>query len=284
MPVKRKTPSRQNNLPPRPVLLPRDVDPAARSRFVEEYLLDLDPKAAALRADIPAEVARRLLALPRVQEAIALAKRRRASHTQIYADEVLRRWWALATADPRELVELRRVACRYCHGHDHRYQFTREELRQVTKAHHEAMMKLNEQRRVPLDEQGGDGYDARADPAEDCPECFGEGQPSVYLHDTRTLGPGAALLYQGVKVSKDGSVEIKMRDQDRAMDSVAQHLGLKIERRVSIEFDPARMSDEQLESALAAFGAMSRGEPPHPEGTSTSTPAISGGPIEDHSC
>jgi phage terminase small subunit len=51
----------------------------------------------------------------------------------------------------------------------------------------------------------------------------------VHAADTRTLSPKAKLLYAGVKQTRDG-FEIKMRDQDKAMENVAKHLGMFVEK------------------------------------------------------
>ena len=56
---------------------------------------------------------------------------------------------------------------------------------------------------------------------------------------TRTLSPQARVLYAGVKQTKDG-LEIKMHDQQKALENVARHLGmfqdkLAVEGRLSLE-------------------------------------------------
>jgi phage terminase small subunit len=56
-----------------------------------------------------------------------IEKQRRVNHD---ADEVTRYWWAIATADARELSGVIYVPCRHCHGVDHDYQFTDVEQRQ----------------------------------------------------------------------------------------------------------------------------------------------------------
>lgn len=66
------------------------------------------------------------------------------------------------------------------------------------------------------------------DPAHDddpCPRCLGEGEPRTVLRDTRALSPSARALYAGAKQTQHG-IEIKMRDQDKALDSIARALGM----------------------------------------------------------
>ena len=48
----------------------------------------------------------------------------RAERTGIAADHVVQRLWAIASADPDELIEHRRVCCRHCYGRKHRYERT----------------------------------------------------------------------------------------------------------------------------------------------------------------
>jgi hypothetical protein len=47
------------------------------------------------------------------------------------AHGVLEEYTKLAQADPRELVEVVVRSCRYCHGKDHKYQYTKGELDQA---------------------------------------------------------------------------------------------------------------------------------------------------------
>lgn len=209
-----------------------------QQNFIQYLLADPDRNAtAAYRKAYPncksddaaRSGAARTLAIANVQQALADADQARARRLQIEADAVLRHWWLLATADPNELIELRRTCCRYCHGIDHGYQRTTREMDRDRAAWRQ---RLDEEREAdeasdppPFDEAGGVGYDARRPPHPDCPECFGEGVGRAFPRDTRSLSPAARILYAGVKETKDG-VEIKMRDQDAAMVNVARHLGM----------------------------------------------------------
>ncbi|MEK3875179.1 terminase small subunit [Paenibacillus sp. FSL M7-0420] len=57
---------------------------------------------------------------PKIAEAIEKAQNRRAEKVEITAEMVMQRWWDIATANPNDLIHTRRLACRYCHGTDHR--------------------------------------------------------------------------------------------------------------------------------------------------------------------
>jgi len=224
-------------------------------RFAEEYLLDCDPAAAAERCGLEPVYGSLLLGRHDVQTKLRILRNRAQSHTEIYADAVLRRWWQLATADPRELTGVHRVNCRHCHGIDHRYQHTVDELRTARQRHEIEQRRLPERDRVPLDELGGDGFDPWGEPHPECTECGGRGLPQVWVADTRHLSPAAALLYEGVEVSRDGSMRVKMRDRGWADQMVAAHLGIAARGsgREPVPLDPARMSDEQLELAVESF-------------------------------
>lgn len=63
-----------------------------------------------------------------------------------------------------------------------------------------------------------------------CEECGGEGINRPFFHDTRHLKGGARLLYAGVKVTKDG-LEMKTHDQLRALEQVARHLGMFVDKK-----------------------------------------------------
>jgi phage terminase small subunit len=62
-----------------------------------------------------------------------------------------------------------------------------------------------------------------------CPECHGDGVGHNVAADTRTLSPQARMLYAGVKQTKDG-LEIKMHDQQKALENAARHLGMFTEK------------------------------------------------------
>lgn len=216
--------------------------------FVAEYLVDLNGTQAAIRAGYSPhtanEQAARLLAKASIQAAIREAMAARSARTEISADAVLRELWAIGTADPGELIEFRRGACRYCYGRGHRYQETAAEL----EARHgrwildkaaagDDLAKLF----VAFDAQGGTGFDPRKAPHPDCPECFGEGIGQAHIKDTRTLSDDARRLYAGVKVTREG-VDLRMHDKQGALIQVGRHLGMftdKIESKVEISHEDA---------------------------------------------
>ena len=213
-----------------------------RAIFVREYLIDLNGRQAAIRAGYSPDTARAIacewLATDAVRADVQKAMAERAARLGITADQVLRKWWAIANADPAELVEVRRVCCRYCYGKNHRYQRTPKEMAEAIASFERDKLKAEAQGQpfaAEFDPAGGTGFDPRKDPSPTCPECFGEGEEQVFPKDTRDLSPAARLLYAGVKKSEKG-FEIKMQSQAAALENVAKHLGMfmvKVEHGVS---------------------------------------------------
>lgn len=227
-----------------------------QKRFGDEYLIDLNGTQAAIRAGYSVKTAKAIaaenLTKPAVVAYIQAAMDARAERTQITQDQVLRRWHQIAFADANDLIEYRRVCCRHCHGTDHHYQWVDEAefQRVLTRVLADADPKAGPPA-LPTD-AGGFGFDAKADPHEDCPECHGEGHGVPHIHDTRKLRPGARALYAGVKITKDG-IEIKMHDQGRALDSIARHLQMFVDKsEIDIKKTAGDMTDEELDAAIAA--------------------------------
>ncbi|MEC7118396.1 MAG: terminase small subunit [Pseudomonadota bacterium] len=201
---------------------------AKQQRFVDEYLIDLNATQAAIRAGYSArtaeQMAYQLLQKTSVQDAIADRQADLSRRTEITQDMVLDRLWAQATANPNELIRYRRVNCRYCWGEDHYYQWTAAE-------YYNAKTKAEENKKNAPDCDGGFGFDKTRPPHPDCPECKGEGLGDIFIADTNKLAGAAALLYAGVKTTRDG-IQVLMHDQQNALIRVGQHLGMFVERKL----------------------------------------------------
>jgi hypothetical protein len=181
-----------------------------------------------------------------------LARRRdlAADRANVDATWLLSRLRSIAMADPRELSEWRVGACRYCWGFDHRYQRTQAEYDRDLADHERwgsqmpAAAKKRRRRaggqQLPeapvvdryrdgyeqseFNAMGGVGFDERKSPHPDCPECFGRGHGRAVMRDTRLLNGDAALLYDGVKQSRDG-LELKSLSRMDALEKIAKHIG-----------------------------------------------------------
>lgn len=204
-----------------------------QKEFARQYLV-LNDASAAYRASYDVRsmsaaaisvAASRLLADPIVQAFVEQRRERAAFKFEVTEQMILELWWKIATADPNALIRHRRVCCRFCHGEDHGYQW-RDEAEWVQAITAEEMLAKAEDREPILPEYaGGFGFNAAADPQEECPRCAGEGLGDVFVADTNKLEGAARILYAGVKQTRDG-IEIKMRDQDAAAANIARYLGM----------------------------------------------------------
>ena len=205
----------------------REIKSARVYRFVEEYAKDRNGTQAAIRAGYSAKTAGQqafdLLKNPQVQELIAAQVAKISEIVEFEAADVLREWVLLATADPSKISHVRRVNCRHCWGAFHQYQWKPREYAEAC----DAAAKFGD---GPPDCSGGFDFVLNREPNEACPECEGEGVEETFFADMRTLGPAERKLIAAVKRTKDG-LEVKMRDQDGAIQAIAKYLGLLVEKR-----------------------------------------------------
>ena len=245
---------------------------AEKQRFVDEYLIDLDAYAAARRAGLSAVNIYRVLNRGDVQAAIRERLHNGERSNPITAARfILNKLWDIATADPRELVEVRRVPCRYCWGINGQYQFTNTEMDRLVKAYeygraghpYDALWPRGAadsasytagKNNLSFDPQGGEGYTINRDPNAACSECGGWGVTLHVIADTRKLGPQARQLYRGIKFGRNGEIiEVLMADQDHARAMLAKHFGVAVERKEIVLrcIDPRKLSDDELTQAIA---------------------------------
>jgi len=241
--------------------LPATRDPQftlTELRFVYEYLFDLSPEDAAVRVGLTPSQGRTLARSTKFKEAVELFSLRRQTRNEIYADAVLQRFWALVNADPRDIVEIHIGPCRYCWGVEHQFQFIDlYELEEMRAKHQREQSTFdNEDHRIEFNDLGGVGFSLLRPPHKDCPRCGGRGQPRGVLKDTRYFTESAKALYDGVKIGKDGSIEVKFRDRSWALEKVAQHLGMFVQRQAITIFDPSSIPDDQLDGVLRQYGYL----------------------------
>lgn len=230
--------------------------------FVREYMTDWNGTKAAIRAGYSpksaSEIAYQLLQKTPVRDAIQALASVRARRLGIDADGVMMMWAAIIELDANELSQLRRVCCPYCHGENHERQYTPSGLESAGLKH-----ERERQRRLKADqnddigdfpEYEGEWYDKRLPPAEDCPECHGEGVEEVWFADTRHLSPAARLAYSGVKVGRDG-IEVLTMSKEKAADNLARALGLFKDKEADVNInmvaseDLYRVFDEKMQAA-----------------------------------
>jgi hypothetical protein len=203
--------------------------------FVKEYVVDLNAREAATRAGYSAKTAHaqaaRLLTYPIIQQAIEAEIAKRNARLEVDQDRIVRELWNVAMADANGLVQFRRTCCRYCYGEGHRYQRTAGEMERAEIEHRAGVLKAEadgiklSERDQTFDRRGGIGYDPRKAPADDCPECFGEGEGRVFVADTRNLPPELRSLYAGIKQTKEG-LEVKTHDKKGFTELLMRHVGM----------------------------------------------------------
>lgn len=222
-------------------------------RFVLEYMIDLNGTQAYMRAypesaePAARSSAARLLAKANVALAVEKAKTERAARTGITADRALAEVWAVATADPRELVQVKVGCCRCCYGEGYGRQRTVGEMNRDREKHTTKGKEL-----ADFDEEGGIGFNPHLPPNPECPDCCGDGNARVVLTDTRNLSPAAVALYAGARQGKFG-IEVLLQGKAEAQRKVFEHLGLnKQVVEVSLNlFPPAEVLDAIHAKALA---------------------------------
>lgn len=228
--------------------------------FVEQYIVNLNGTRsykAAFAEDMTDSVAgacaSRLLGTAKVQKLLACRVKAMFERTEGLQDRMLAQQFALAFADPNELVEHRRECCRYCYGINHEYQLkpSEQDQRRIEwqKEVREALAAKEEP--PEWDELGGVGFDPRKEPVESCPECYGEGVPRIVMKDTRDLSPAAKALYAGAKWGKDG-MEMLMHSQEKARDVLLKILKLYDDKaEVILGVVPQEKLDSLYAEALA---------------------------------
>lgn len=199
--------------------------------FVDGYIATLNVEQAYIEAGFAAKpgasaqsAGSRLLNMVKCRAYLAQQTKAVFRRLEQEQDNLIRVLTYTAYADPRELVEHWRHACRYCHGKLHRYQFTSGEwdkkMTEFADKQEKAAENGTPAPKAP-DSKGGVGFNPKAEPNDDCPECGGIGVGKTVVKDTRNLSPAAVALYAGTKEGKDG-IEIKMHDQMKAREMLAK--------------------------------------------------------------
>lgn len=240
-----------------------------KKRFVVEYPIDSNGTQAAIRSgyspNSASQQASQLLCDPEILEAIFERQIEIARAASLSVEWVLNQWREIAYADPNELVWIEIESCRHCWGVGHQYHWTQFEYDEIVRRclEHHCGGKCESPcvKRIPPLALGGFGFNPHTAPHEGCPACHGNGMERVGLADTRRVRGPARRLYAGVKKTKDG-VEIKMRDQDKALDNIAKFLGMVVNKNeiagpgggpiTTLNFTAEDLTDDQIASMLLA--------------------------------
>ena len=227
---KKPAPPRTKPAPAKAIKIDGDADNADKglnpkqSRFVDEYMVDMNATQAAIRAGYSADTAgsigHELLKKPEIQAAISIARKAQQERTGITADRVLTEIALVAFADARELVEVRKGCCRHCWGEGFKRQRTVGEMNAAVE-----QWRKDGKSPADFDQEGGIGYNPHRAPHPDCPDCVGEGYARTVIKDTRSLTPAAVALYAGAKETKYG-IEVLSHSKMDAVEKLAKHVGL----------------------------------------------------------
>ena len=196
-------------------------------RFVNEYCVDENATQAAIRAGYSESGAgvqgHENLKNPKIAAAIKERMEELAVAASITPEWVVGQWAKIAQADPNDIVQVRRTCCRHCHGFGHQYQWTEAE-------YSAAVDRAVDSSKPAPDGMGGFGFDPKASPNPDCPECGGLGIEDVHVADTRKLRGAARVLYAGAERTRNG-IKINMRDKDAAVANLARYLGMMVDKK-----------------------------------------------------
>lgn len=204
--------------------------------FCDRYAETLDAYNAALDSGYSREVARshayswvkKPHLKPKLYETCQHIRFERLRGFKVEAAELMRRQWLIATADPKELIDLVTVGCRHCWGEGFRYQWKEHEFEAAVAR---AENPKPDEKPGPFPEWlGGMGFDSTCDPNPECPYCDGKGHEEIRPKDQRDLSEAGQALLKGVKVTKNG-LEVMMHDQQAAARLFAELAGYKIDRK-----------------------------------------------------
>ncbi|TNV23075.1 terminase small subunit [Buttiauxella sp. B2] len=152
--------------------------------------------------------ASRMLRNARVSCAVRFLRDQRQRRLSLTENEIIHQLSSIASADPNQLVQYRRLNCRYCWGERHLY-FWRD-IEEFDKAAEKAS---EDGKHEP--EYGGIGFVGTAYPNPECPKCNGEGEAQLFVADTTQLDGPARWLYAGIKQTQHGT-EMRMANQEAA--------------------------------------------------------------------
>lgn len=171
--------------------------------------------------------------LPHVRARMAQLMEAAATKTVANKAQLIKFLWDRIHADRREVINHVRRCCRCCYGINHQHQYRDEmEYAETVQRVHNANMLLDESARkeLPTDE-GGYGFDPHREPEVTCTnaECMGDGFGKTVVSDTTKLEGAAALIYEGVKETKDG-IQVILADRNADITQLSKLLGWSIDK------------------------------------------------------
>lgn len=160
--------------------------------------------------------ASRMLRNARVMSAVRWLRDKRQKRLALTEAEIIHQLSSIASMDPNELTQYRRVNCRYCWGEDHEYQWN--DMDEYERA---CDLAIKEEKSPPS--FGGVGFVGSAVPNPDCPRCYGEGRGQQFFADSTMLDGPARWGYLGVKETMNG-LEMKIASPEAARKELLAYL------------------------------------------------------------
>lgn len=191
--------------------------------FVREYTATFNVAQTARTMGITEKAARELFKRESVQKKIADVIRPRAEKLGIDGDALMGMWAKILTFDTNEIIQHRRQCCPFCYSTDGKPQRAMDEYYDEKQKYDKRRLYKPDLPEFPPYE--GEWWNRSLPPNKDCPNCHGEGEPYVWIADTRYLSPFAKYMYCGVKMVK-GDMEVVMLNKERAAENLAKALGL----------------------------------------------------------
>lgn len=132
---------------------------------------------------------------------------------------------------PRDVVQHRRGACRYCYGVGGRYQWRMHEyLERLDEVEHHNKAKARGAPELALpDPLGGFGYDEGAEPNGNCEACKGRGVGVTFVKDTSALSPEEEAAFEGIELTANGGLKAKYVGRAEAAAGLMKLYGLGAE-------------------------------------------------------
>lgn len=160
--------------------------------------------------------ASQLLRNIKVSRAIRWLRDKRQKRLALTEAEIIHQLSSIASMDPNELTQYRRVNCRYCWGEDHEYQWN--DMDEYERA---CELAMKEEKSPPS--FGGVGFIGSAVPNPDCPRCFGEGIGQQFFADSTMLDGPARWGYLGVEETMNG-LKMKIASPEAARKELLAYL------------------------------------------------------------
>ena len=191
--------------------------------FAQHYAACFNVTKTAKELGMTRRAATDMLQKDSVQKLIRELIADKATKIGLDPDAIMQVWAKALTFDTNEIIQHRRRCCPFCYSTDGKPQRAMDE-------YYDEKYKYDKRRLFKPDlpefpPYEGEWWNRSLPPNPDCPNCHGEGEPYVWIADTRYLSPFAKYMYCGIKTVK-GEIEVIMLNKEKAAENLAKALGL----------------------------------------------------------